>query len=135
MAQPAHPSFHRLGSFHRLEGLARQDYRPIDLVHLAKQSLGDRSLECEVLRAFDQVVQVYYERVRAARTVQELAERLRLLKAAARGVGARPVCELARMAEAECRAGFRLDEEELDDLGMAVEEVRAFIAELLVGQD
>lgn len=113
------------------EGVATRDFRAIDLTHLAKQCLGDRSLECEVLRVFDQVVEVYYERVCAARGSQDLAERLRLLKAAARGVGAWTVFELARIAEAECRTGFGVDEESIADLGMAVAEVRGYIAELV----
>ena len=33
--------------------------RPIDLVHLARQTLGDRSLEQEVLRLFLTQMEVY----------------------------------------------------------------------------
>ncbi|HEY8596415.1 MAG TPA: hypothetical protein VIL84_14335 [Devosiaceae bacterium] len=105
--------------------------RPIDLVHLAAQSLGDKSLEEEVLRAFDVAVGVYMDRVRSARDRDGLQERLRLLKAVAGGVGAWPLHDLAAMAEAEVAAGYSMCPEDFDDLAFTVAEVQAFVTDLL----
>ncbi len=38
--------------------------RPIDLVHLAKQCLGDENLELEILRLFDTTLVTYMGRLR-----------------------------------------------------------------------
>lgn len=106
-------------------------HRPIDLVHLARQTLGDRGLECEILHMFDQLAIAYVERVRAAAGADELLTSLHSLKGAAAGVGARGIAELARSAEAEVNETGRLSHERVADLGMAVHEVSAFIAKLL----
>lgn len=106
-------------------------HRPIDLVHLAKQTLGDRGLECEILHMFDRLAIAYVDRVRTAAGTDELMVSLHSLKGAAAGVGARGIAELARTAEAEVRETGRLSHERVADLGMAVHEVSAFIAKLL----
>jgi hypothetical protein len=36
---------------------------PIDMVHLAKQTLGDKGLELEVLRMFDETAHIYFGRL------------------------------------------------------------------------
>jgi len=105
--------------------------RPIDLVHLARQTLGDRGLECEVLRMFETQVNLYFERLRAATDEYEITMGLHTLKGAARGVGAVVLAEQAAAAEAEYARTGRLDEETLADLGMAVAEVSGYIGTLL----
>jgi HPt (histidine-containing phosphotransfer) domain-containing protein len=105
----------------------RSRYRPIDMMHLAKQTLGDRGLELEVLRMFDQTVKVYFERLERATTVDELLRHLHTLKGAAAGVGARAIADLAAAAEAEIREGRPVNPERIDDLEMAIVECSAFI--------
>jgi len=105
--------------------------RPIDLVHLARQTLGDRSLESEVLRMFDTQLGVYFSRVRASRDADELAMGLHTLRGASLGIGATLLAELARDAEAELAETGAVDEETLDDMAMAVAETSAYIARLL----
>ena len=107
--------------------------RPIDLVHLARQTLGDRSLENEVLRMFDTQLGVYFSRVRASRDPDELVMGLHTLRGASAGIGATLLAELARDAQAELEETGRLDEETLDDMAMAVAETSAYIARLLEG--
>lgn len=108
--------------------------RPIDLVHLAKQCLGDENLELEVLRLFDTTIATYYARLRAAIAYDDLALNLHAVKGAAAGVGAWTVADMARGLEGELRSGRPLAPERIDDLGLAVEDVRSFIARMLADQ-
>ena len=105
--------------------------RPIDLVHLAKQCLGDEHLEYEILRLFDTTVRTYFARLEQATSFDELIMSLHSIKGAASGVGAFTVSDLARACETELQAARPLQPERIADLGMAIEEVRTFIARML----
>lgn len=105
--------------------------RPIDLVHLAKQCLGDENLELEILRLFDTTVKTYFGRLELATSYDDLAMNLHSIKGAAGGVGAWTIADLAKAAEVEMNAGRPLTPERIADLGIAVEEVRSFIARML----
>lgn len=105
--------------------------RPIDLVHLAKQCLGDEHLEYEILRLFDTTVKTYFGRLELATSYDDLALNLHSIKGAASGVGAWTIADLAKSAEIEMQAGRPLTAERIADLGMAIEEVRVFIARML----
>src|ERR1700712_1609049 len=104
---------------------------PIDLDHLSRQTLGDAGLELEVLRMFDQMSRVYYDRLETSTSIKDLLTNLHTLKGAASGIGAFGLAELARVAEAELREGSPVNPERIDDLHMAVEELSGFIAERL----
>jgi HPt (histidine-containing phosphotransfer) domain-containing protein len=106
--------------------LAPED-RPIDLVHLARTTLGDRSLEREVLQLFDRQATLLIQRMRVAASggVMPLAH---TLKGSARGIGA---WRVARAAEAVEVAEGRDLKGAVDRLAAAAEEARALIAELL----
>jgi HPt (histidine-containing phosphotransfer) domain-containing protein len=99
--------------------------------HLSRQTLGDESLELEVLRLFDEMSRTYYGRLETSTTVADLLTNLHTLKGAAAGIGAFGLAELARVAEAELRDGAPVNPERIDDLHVAVEELSAFIAERL----
>ncbi|MDB5613105.1 MAG: Hpt protein [Devosia sp.] len=105
--------------------------RPIDLVHLAKQCLGDENLELEILRLFDTTVQTYFGRLQLAANYDDLALNLHSIKGAASGVGAWTIADLAKACEVEMQAGRPLTSERIADLGIAVEEVRSFITRML----
>ncbi|MGV8854111.1 MAG: Hpt domain-containing protein [Devosia sp.] len=105
--------------------------RPIDLVHLAKQCMGDEHLEYEVLRMYDTTLKTYFGRLQLASTHDELTLTLHSIKGASGGVGAFSVANLAMAAEKELQAGRPISPERIDDLGLAVEEVRSFIAHML----
>jgi HPt (histidine-containing phosphotransfer) domain-containing protein len=100
---------------------------PIDLNHLSRQTLGDPGLEMEVLRLFDEMSHVYYERLETSTNVSDLLRNLHTLKGAASGIGAFGLAELARVAETELRNGSPVNPERIDDLHVAVEELSAFI--------
>lgn len=108
--------------------------RPIDLVHLAKQCLGDENLELEILRLFDTTIKTYFSRLQLATAFDDLAINLHSIKGAASGVGAWTIADLAKAMETELRDGRPIKSERIDDMGMAVEEVRAFISRMLAGQ-
>jgi HPt (histidine-containing phosphotransfer) domain-containing protein len=105
------------------------DDRPIDLVHLARTTLGDRSLEREVLQLFDRQATLLIARMRTA-APSGVATLAHTLKGSARGIGA---WRVARAAEALELAGARAGEigGALDRLNAASEEARGVIADLL----
>ena len=104
------------------EVCGRAPSRPVDLVHLARQTMGDRDLDREVLCLF--VQQALSARDRIADAGE--SERLNLahgLKGSARGVGAFAVADCA--AEIERQPN---DARIVGKLGTLIEEVRDFIA-------
>lgn len=96
--------------------------------------MSDHGLECEVLRMFDTMSQVYFGRLEASSNIDDLLRNLHTLKGAAAGIGATRIAELARTAETDLRAGMPVNPERIDDIEMAVEECRVFIRELLKGE-
>lgn len=102
--------------------------RPIDMLHLARQSLGDPGLEIEILRMFDQTVAVHFQRLEQATSVADLLANLHVLKAASVGVGAWSLAEHAHIMEAELKAGEPVNPERVDDIHISLTEVRDFVA-------
>lgn len=115
----------------RIADTRTRTMRPIDLVHLAKQCLGDEGLEFEVLRLFDTTIGNYYDRLKLAASFDDLALALHSIKGAAAGVGAWAIADLAKAMETEIRNGRPLTQERIDDLGLLVEDVRDFIARMV----
>jgi len=103
------------------------DDRPIDLVHLARATLGDRSLEREVLQLFDRQSALLIARLRNAGP-DGVAMIAHTLKGSARGIGA---WRVARAAEAVELAGGTESDAALERLAAATDEARAVIADLL----
>ena len=104
------------------------DDRPIDLVHLARITLGDRGLEREVLQLFDRQSTLLIARMRAA-APDAIAHHAHTMKGSARGIGA---WRVARAAEAlELAGGVDEVAGALDQLAAASDEACALIAELL----
>lgn len=105
--------------------------RLIDLVHLARQTLGDHGLEQEVLRIFAAASQSYAAGVRDAKCLGELKLNLHSLKGASAGIGAFGLANVARDAETELRETGDVGAETRADIGFAVEEANIYIASLL----
>ena len=104
--------------------------RCLDLVHLARMTLGDRSLEAEVLGLFLRQSGTLAERAANAEGA-ELAALAHTLKGSARAVGAWRVAECAERLETSARAGASAHNIALAELGQAVKEVRTVIAGIL----
>ena len=107
-----------------LRGAIPSSSRPIDLVHLASQTMGDKGLEMEVLQMFAR---------QARRCIQELstgdADTIRAsahrLKGAAMAVGAFRVTTAAEELEDNCQ-----DASQIANVGAAVIEAENFILKL-----
>ena len=117
----------------------RADARPIDLVHLARQTLGDTELEAELLGLFERQAGVILRQISSAATGAERGFRRDLahtLKGSARAVGAHRVASAAEDYEALLSSS--VTEEPIaaarEVLAEAVEEARAAVLELLQGK-
>ena len=104
--------------------------RPIDLVHLARMTLGERSLEREVLQLFDRQAMLLMERMQAA-PLEAVPTLAHTLKGSARAIGAAQVARAAEAVEAVGTADQADVKRALGRLRAATEEARGFIAELL----
>ena len=81
--------------------------RPVDLVHLSRYTLGNRSLEREVLSLFLTQSQLYVQRLKEAREDKQWHDAAHTIKGSAKSIGA---WQLARCAEkAESMDGCRDD--------------------------
>ncbi|MDX8464568.1 Hpt domain-containing protein [Mesorhizobium sp. VK23B] len=96
--------------------------RPVDMAHLARQTMDDRALEQEVLALFVQQALSVRDKIVDA----DAKERVLLahsLKGSARGIGAFAVAECAAAIEKQPD-----DARTLRKLGILIEQVRDFIA-------
>jgi HPt (histidine-containing phosphotransfer) domain-containing protein len=104
---------------------------PIDLTHLARMTLGDVSLEHEVLRLFDRQATMLIARMQGAEP-SLIAASAHTIQGSARGIGA---WRIARDAEAVEMAAACAGAAELDvaiaRLVASVDEARATIAHRL----
>jgi HPt (histidine-containing phosphotransfer) domain-containing protein len=104
--------------------------RPIDLVHLARTTLGERTLEREVLQLFDRQASLLIERMQTA-SADALPALAHTLKGSARAIGAAHVARAAEAVELVRAASDVEIRRALAALAAAIEEARAFIADLL----
>ena len=74
--------------------------RPVDLVHLARYTLGNRSLEREVLVLFHAQCEIYLRRLREAVDDKTWSDAAHAFKGSARGIGAWSIAKSAEAAEA-----------------------------------
>ncbi|WP_439575892.1 Hpt domain-containing protein [Phreatobacter sp.] len=106
--------------------------RPVDLVHLSRQTFGDRDLEREVLALFERQSRTMVARLREATNAKTWADAAHTLKGSALGIGAFAVAEAA--GRVECDQVDHLSSRAWDDLNRLekeVEAVNAFIASIL----
>jgi HPt (histidine-containing phosphotransfer) domain-containing protein len=106
--------------------------RPIDLVHLARMTLGERSLEREVLALFDRQAEMLLPRIRRGDRAVAAAS-AHTLKGSAVGIGAFGVARAAEAVEQARDAAFRdaTFAAAIDTLAAVLEEAKAEIARLL----
>jgi len=100
--------------------------RPVDLVHLARHTLGNRDLEREVLQIFVRQSVLYLDRIRGAKTGTERQMAAHTIKGSARGIGAWEVADLAEKLE-NSASGSGI----VASLDSAVEKTNRFISSLL----
>lgn len=101
--------------------------RPIDLVHLAKQTMGDKVVEIEVLQMFARQARSCLHEISSGETARVVASAHRL-KGAASSVGAFRVSETAEMLEENSG-----DASAMAAVGAAVIDAENFILRLCRG--
>jgi hypothetical protein len=106
---------------------------PIDLVHLARTTLGDPSIEVEMLEAFGLKTSMLILRMQqAARS--SICAAAQALRGSARGIGAWRIASAAEAVELAAASGAEPElRSAVDRLGVVAKETRAAIAELLQG--
>lgn len=104
--------------------------RPIDLVHLTRMTLGERTLEREVLQLFVRQAENLLTQMRVADPglVTALAHRL---KGSARGIGAWRAARAAEAMEAAAAGEEARRNLAAQELEAAIQEAGAFVRELL----
>ena len=110
--------------------------RAIDMVYLARQSLGDRALETELLTLFERQAGQILLRLsgeRYDRDPQASADLAHALKGSALAVGASRVAAAAAAFEAAVlpEIGAQGADRQMQALRVAVEEARNAVAQLL----
>ena len=109
--------------------------RPIDLVHLTRQTFGDKRLETELLRLFIRQAEQIDDALSAPSSgPQSARDLLHILLGSARAVGATQVSALAERLEHDRRHGGEADELSAPDraaLSAAIAAARGYIADLL----
>jgi len=103
---------------------------PVDLVHLSRQTLGDRELEKEVLSLFVNQSTLYLRRLQKAKSVKERISVAHTIMGSARGLGAWQVAEEAEKFEA-CCAQNSTHKADCAGLAHAVDNANAYIRELM----
>ena len=101
--------------------------QPIDLDHLSRMTLGDRSLEREVLALFNRQADMLLARMREGNAAM-VAASAHTLKGSARGIGAWCV---ARAAEAVEKGGASERVTLIGSLAVAVEQAKVSISAML----
>lgn len=97
--------------------------KPIDLVYLSSQTMGDRALESEILGMFAAQLPQYAKLIETSENSEEMFRAAHTLKGAARSVGAFQLAELS----AEIEQSGTLD---VSALQAAVTSVCEYIAEI-----
>jgi HPt (histidine-containing phosphotransfer) domain-containing protein len=98
--------------------------RPIDLVHLARQTCGDRGLEIEVLNLFRQQLALSVDQLKNASGSDRMSI-AHLIKGSAKSVGAFPLAHIAEDIELDPNSTKLLEA-----LDAEVARTRDFIATL-----
>jgi hypothetical protein len=96
--------------------------RPIDLVHLTRETFGNRALEIEILSLFSRQICGIVDRLAQANP-DERVRLARSLKGSARAIGAFRVAELAEAIEQGPS-----DSRKVMDLQPVIDDVRDYIA-------
>ena len=104
--------------------------RPIDLEHLSRMTLGEKSLEREVLQLFDRQAAMLLARMKNG-TAPAIGALAHTLKGSARGIGAWSVAKAADAVEQTAVTEPQAVAAAVETLSARVAEVKTVIAELL----
>jgi HPt (histidine-containing phosphotransfer) domain-containing protein len=117
----------------RQHALSPEFNRSVDLVHLARYTLGNRSLEREVLVLFHAQCEINLRRLKEAMDDKAWADAAHTIKGSARGIGAWPIAKSAETAEALKGAARKNGcSDALKELETLTSEAKGYIESLLV---
>ncbi|HZY13472.1 MAG TPA: Hpt domain-containing protein [Beijerinckiaceae bacterium] len=122
------------GAASRAHDSLREGKRPIDLIHLARQTHGDRDLEIELLGLFRRQAAQIMDRLSAdlpGNNIPWRADLAHTLKGSARAIGATRVAIKAEIYEVQARDGKPDLNPALTALRSAVDEACGAIGDLL----
>ena len=105
--------------------------RPVDLVHLARQTLGDRALEREVLSLFEVQTRSIIAQLHEIGDEKMRHDLAHTLKGSARAVGAWKVAEAAEACERASADEAAQWQEALADLAGRIETALAAIEDFI----
>ena len=106
--------------------------RPIDLVHLARYTLGNRTSEHEVLELFRTQSKLYLQRLKEAVSDRAWRDAAHTIKDSALGIGAWRVAAVAETAEAlDHRDRVAKQGQVMDALSAQIDEANGYIESLL----
>jgi chemotaxis protein histidine kinase CheA len=74
--------------------------KPVDLVHLSNQTMGDRALENEILEIFLNHAHRYVDEWKNSKNFQARKRAAHTLRGGAKGIGAWDLADMAHAAEA-----------------------------------
>ncbi|WP_237152530.1 Hpt domain-containing protein [Oryzibacter oryziterrae] len=106
------------------------DERPVDLVHLARQTMGNHDLEREVLHLFLTQSEKCMSRLGDS-TYARRAEAAHTLLGSARGIGAHKVARAAEALERAALADPTAGNAEIEALRVEIETANRFIRSLV----
>jgi HPt (histidine-containing phosphotransfer) domain-containing protein len=104
--------------------------RPVDLVHLARQTLGDEALEREVLSLFVSQSEIFLGRLRGAKSADSWRMAAHTIKGSARNIGAWGLADAAFAAE-QTEPGARNADAAAGRVADALDRTNRFIGTLL----
>ncbi|MGJ8527600.1 Hpt domain-containing protein [Maritalea sp.] len=105
--------------------------RLIDLVYLARQTMGSKSLEIEILRLFKTQLEIHLDSFAESEDDGQLRMRLHTIKGASGGVGAFEIGQLAATAEAYLIKGEEIPDGQIDGLRQGIQSTVIYINQLL----
>ena len=106
---------------------------PVDLVHLARYTFGNRELEREVLELFRTQSNLYLRRLKDAVGDKAWRDAAHIIKGSATGIGAWGVAKSAVLAEAlKAKASASARDRVVHSLEAEINETNGFIQALLI---
>ena len=98
---------------------------PIDLVFLSSRTMGDRSLEHEILGIFESQLPQYVDAISNSGSEETLRRAAHTLKGAAQSVGANMLAEMAGKLEEGDKARISMLRDEADRVVQYIRELEA----------
>lgn len=106
--------------------------KPVDLVHLSKQTFGSKELETEVLGLFLSHSLQCLNRLKNAATTKDWVDAAHSIKGSAKAIGAWPISEMAETYERKAAAGELNDKSAAcDELEQLVSQTNSYISNLI----